>query len=169
MSYEGRVMNKIKKTGFTLVELLIVIVLLGALSVLGMSLFTGSQIHARDTRRKTDLSQIASALEMYALDVGDYPASDNGKIKGCGSSTALVACEWNVLWSRTVGTKTIVYMQKLPKDPSRFTYCYTKLTKGYKLYANLEGTDDPDRVAPVACGSGTYTYVYRSTNLLPTE
>jgi type II secretion system protein G len=164
-------MNKKKKTGFTLVELLIVIVLLGVLSVLGMSLYTGSQIRARDTRRKTDLSQIASALEMYALDVGDYPASDNGKIKGCGSSTALAACEWNMLWSRTVvGTpETIVYMQKLPKDPSRFTYCYTKLAKGYKLYANLEGTDDLDRVAPVACGSGTYTYVYRSTNLLPTE
>lgn len=146
-------------TGFTLVELLIVIVLLGFLSTLGFSVFQGSQKRARDMRRKGDLSQIAKVLEMYANDYNGYPASkltttETGKIIGCGSTTP-AACEWGSVWSR--GS---IYMQKLPKDPGKESYCYQRdpsAGKWYKLYAILERTDDPDYDASplLTCGSGS--------------
>lgn len=158
-----------KKCGFTLVELLIVIVLLGFLSITGLSLFQGSQKRGRDSRRKTDLSQVAKALEMYANDYG-YPAADfstGGNIMGCSSTGT--ACTWGGVWSRSVGNSTTVYMQKLPKDPGGGTYCYKQVPKGYMLYATLDRTEDPDYNAGLTCGdASTYTYVLLSSNITPT-
>ena len=162
-----------RQTGFTLIELLIVIVLLGFLSITGLSMFQGSIKRGRDARRKTDLSQIAKALEMYANDsITGYPESkfnavETGKIVGC-VGTLPTACEWGGVWSR--GS---IYMQKLPKDPGSGSYCYQKTTKGYMLYAKLERTEDPDYNSDpnLKCPAITgekYTYFIYSTNITPT-
>jgi prepilin-type N-terminal cleavage/methylation domain-containing protein len=52
--------------GFTLVELLVVISIIGILATLAMVSYTGAQKQARDTRRKSDLKQYQAALESYA-------------------------------------------------------------------------------------------------------
>lgn len=52
--------------GFTLVEMLIVISIVGLLASLTIVSFTSSQKQARDTQRKSDLKQYATALEGYA-------------------------------------------------------------------------------------------------------
>ena len=59
--------------GFTIVELLIVIVIIGILAALVLNSFRGVQERARDTKRQTDVNAQASQLEVYYTDNGGYP------------------------------------------------------------------------------------------------
>lgn len=62
-----------KQDGFTIVELLIVIVVIGILAALVLNTFGNIQARARDTERKTDVNGIHSQLEVYHADNGYYP------------------------------------------------------------------------------------------------
>jgi len=66
--------KKITKSGFTIIELLIVIVVIGILAGLVLNTFRGIQARARDTERQTDVNAIATQLEVYHTDEGFYPA-----------------------------------------------------------------------------------------------
>lgn len=66
-------MKRIK--GFTLIEMLVVISLIGILVVMAVASFTSTQKQARDTVRKSDLKQYQNALEAYAnLTNGLFPS-----------------------------------------------------------------------------------------------
>lgn len=67
--------SKIKKNnkGFTIVELLIVIVIIGILAALVLNSFRGVQERARDTERQTDINAQAGQLEVYYTDNSGYP------------------------------------------------------------------------------------------------
>lgn len=152
--------------GFTLIELMVTIVILGTLSTLGISTFRSSQSKSRDIKRKSDLAEVSTSLEYYANDAGTYPSSSpDGKILACGGT-----CEWGSPFVSSVNAKT-VYMQSLPKDTKPgSSYRYEKTGKGYMLYAYLETEFDPDRDTNIAvsCGEHMCNYVLRSTNLTPT-
>lgn len=60
--------------GFTIVELLIVIVVIGILAALVLNTFAGAQARARDTQRQTDVDSLSKQLEVYFADAGRYPA-----------------------------------------------------------------------------------------------
>lgn len=64
---------KNKSKGFTIVELLIVIVVIGILATLVIVTFTGIQQKARDSKRKTDLGAVQAALESYYSSNNTYP------------------------------------------------------------------------------------------------
>lgn len=59
--------------GFTIIELLIVIVVIGILAGLVLNTFRGIQARARDTERQTDINAIATQLEVFHTDNGNYP------------------------------------------------------------------------------------------------
>lgn len=58
--------------GFTIVELLIVIVIVAVLAAITIVAYNGIQQRARDSQRKSDLAQIAKALHLYGVDKGNY-------------------------------------------------------------------------------------------------
>lgn len=61
------------RSGFTIVELLIVIVVIGILAALVIVTYNGIQQKARDTERKTDVKAIQGHLEAYWADNAKYP------------------------------------------------------------------------------------------------
>lgn len=63
--------------GFTIVELLIVIVVIGILAALVITTFTGIQQKARNTERETDIKAMQGQIEAYYAQNGKYPTLGN--------------------------------------------------------------------------------------------
>ena len=63
-----------KQKGFTIVELLIVIVVIAILAAISIVAFTGVQQRGRDSQRASDVSNIAKALTAYTADGNNWPA-----------------------------------------------------------------------------------------------
>jgi len=157
--------------GFTLVELLVVMAIIGILAVVSLANFRTSQMKGRDVQRKSDLRQIANALEAYMGDHGGYPSSSNGKIKACGCGNGTLECNWDEdSGERELCDKNnTVYMSKVPGDPSgNPNYCYWSDGGSFKLYAKLENTNDPEAKGPYTCaGYTTYNFGISSSNTKP--
>lgn len=66
-------LKKTSQKGFTIVELLIVIVVIGILAALVLNTFSGVQRRARDSQRQTDVNSVATQLEVFYNDNGGYP------------------------------------------------------------------------------------------------
>lgn len=64
-----------KQKGFTIVELLIVIVVIGILATLVIVTFSGIQQKGRDSQRKTDINALQSHVEAYYAQTGTYPTA----------------------------------------------------------------------------------------------
>ncbi len=64
------------QAGFTIIELLIVIAIIGILATLVLTNFQGAQAKGRDTVRKNDINSIYQKLEEYYNENGSYPDSD---------------------------------------------------------------------------------------------
>ncbi len=127
-----------KQKGFTLLELLIVIVIIGILIALVLPNLINGPIRARDVRRKEDLNSISSGLEQYYNDNQSYPAA---------------------LADLTAGN----YLKTIPQDPkSKTDYTYNPLPAGgpvytsFELQATLENKNDKDAKPNT---NGTYEVV----------
>ncbi len=132
--------RKNNQSGFTIVELLIVIVVIGILAGLVLNTFNGIQARGRDTERKTDINAMHAQLEAYHADNGFYPTTANM------ASTTWIDANLPGLDSEAVN------------DPSSGTYAYasttascdnaTILCASYTLSADLEedgqGASDGD-------------------------
>jgi prepilin-type N-terminal cleavage/methylation domain-containing protein len=72
-------MNSLKNRnkGFTIVELLIVIVVIGILAALVITTYSGIQAKGRNSQRSADVSAIVTQLEAYKSDNGNYPSLGN--------------------------------------------------------------------------------------------
>lgn len=70
----AKAMNE-KEKGFTLVELLVVIIIIGILSAIAIPVFMNQRQKAVDSGIKSDLRTIANEVESYYVDNQEYPAS----------------------------------------------------------------------------------------------
>ncbi len=71
--YSAQRQSGAKSRGFTIVELLIVIVVIGILATLVIVTFSGIQQKGRDSQRRTDINAVASHVSAYYADKGYYP------------------------------------------------------------------------------------------------
>jgi type II secretion system protein G len=61
--------------GFTLLEVLVSATIIAVLTTIGVVAYSSVNKRSRDVKRKSDLEQVRSALEMYRSDYGEYPDS----------------------------------------------------------------------------------------------
>lgn len=110
--------------GFTLIELLVVIAIIGVMSALVIVNLSSANKKSRDARRKADISEVRTALELYFDDALGYPVLSRSNIS---TLTALVPA----------------YIKILPIDPKPATnnYFYTGTASTYTLEALLEKDD----------------------------
>jgi general secretion pathway protein G len=71
-------MIKKNQQGFTLIEIMVVIIILGLLAALVLPKFLGSEDTAKRGVVKTQIRALESALDAYKLDNGFYPTTDQG-------------------------------------------------------------------------------------------
>jgi type II secretion system protein G len=159
----GRQVSSIKYFGFTLIELMVAMAILGILATVGISSFRSSQIKTRDARRKSDLGQLQRALETYYNDHSSYPLSND---------TGLIEIdEISLSWGGELkDDNDTVYMKELPQDPNvNPAYCYISDGSSYRLYAMLENSEDPSRGGPYSCGGSDniYNFGLSSPNTTP--
>jgi type II secretion system protein G len=116
--------------GFTIVELLIVIVIIAVLAAISVVAYTGTQGRARDSERKSELSNIMKALELYRVDNGGYPRCDTDGAYVAGGSLSS-----GTLHDCVTDELTPDYIASVPRDPvdvapKRYYYAvgYKKIT-----------------------------------------
>lgn len=162
------------QAGFTLLELIVVMAIMGLLIAVTASSFQTSRIKGKDGKRKSDLKQIQNALEAYMNDHGKYPpasAPTGGTIVACGGA-GTSSCAFGSAFTDENGT---VYMAQIPNDSSSpsLQYLYVASTdqKKYQLFAYLENTQDSSvgTYAGKNCPTSTYqcNYGVSSANTTP--
>ena len=73
-----KIHNNIRNGGFTLIELMVVIVILGVLAGLIVPRIMGRPDEARQLKAKMQIESLETALKLYKLDNGSYPTTDQG-------------------------------------------------------------------------------------------
>jgi len=181
--------------GFTLLELLVVMVIIGVLVTIGLRSFTQSQIKSRDAKRKSDIEQLERALELYRGDKGHYPVSNEfGQMVVFwedGGTTQEQIFEWGEPFYDPVQPSTI-YMPKLPTPTGQYTIFYQAYVRdpsqesgfseaqypvdekaqAYRIYTVIENPQDPAIMGAmnVDCHAGSGTaycnFAVSSSNLM---
>lgn len=68
-----------KRSGFTLIELMLVVIIIGVLAAMVVPRFTGRSKDARITAAKADINaNIATGLDLFEMDNGRYPTTEEG-------------------------------------------------------------------------------------------
>lgn len=102
--------------GFTLIEIMVVIAIIGILATLIVPRIMGRPDEARVTAAKHDIGAITQALKLYRLDIGRYPTSEQGlNALVVQPSIEPVPQNW----------KSGGYLDRMPKDPWGFPYQYS--------------------------------------------
>jgi len=111
--------------GFTLIEIMVVVVILGILGALIVPNIIGRPDEARVTAARADLQQIGNALELYRLDNGSYPSNDQGL-------AALVEEPSGYPEPRKWSPDG--YVKRLPEDPWGEPYLYYSEDRTMDIY-----------------------------------
>ncbi len=121
------------KKGFTLIEVMVVVLIIGLLAAIVAPQVRGAMLKANNKKVLADFSAIESALQLYHLDNAMYPTSDQGL---------------EALVKRPFGEpvpqqwKEGGYLQRLPKDPWKRLYRYESPSEDHVYEIYTLGSDD---------------------------
>lgn len=126
---------KVRTAGFTLIEMLIVVTVIGILSAVIYGNFGESSAQSRDAKRKADLRLVQNAVELYKQEHGRYPEGCNGASgeEWSGEQGTNYACASSD--SQYIVGLAPEYIPVLPKDPKKGSGDY-----GYVYRTNVDGT-----------------------------
>ncbi len=112
---KSRAAARHSELGFTLIEVMVVIAIIGIMATLIVPQIMSKPDEARVIAAKQDISSIVQALKLYRLDIGRYPTTEQGLAALVTKpTTEPIPQNW----------KSNGYVDRLPKDPWGFAYQY---------------------------------------------
>ncbi len=134
--------NMNRQQGFTLIEIIVVVVIIGILATFIAPKFLGRTDEARVVKAKQDIQALESALDLYKLDNYTYPTTEQGLDALINQPTSdPVPNNW----------KSGGYIKKLQKDPWQrdYLYLYPGEQGEYDIYSlgadGIEGGEGPNQ------------------------
>jgi general secretion pathway protein G len=132
-----------KRHGFTLIEIMLVVIIIGILAAMLVPNIAGRSDQARKTAARSDIeSNLSTALDLYKMDAGQYPTTAQGLGALLAAPTVPpVPGQWSGPYLKK---------KKVPKDPWGRNYVYlfpgTKNPESYDLASlgadGVESSDD---------------------------
>lgn len=107
--------SALMQRGFTLIEIMVVVVIMGILAALVVPKLMGRTDDARIQAARQDIGTLMQALKLYKLDNQRYPTTEQGLQALVVKPTSGPAAN---------GWKSGGYIDKLPKDPWQYPYQY---------------------------------------------
>ena len=118
--------NYRRTSGFTLIEVMVVVVILGILAAIIVPKIMSRPEQARIVKVKQDILAIQSALDLYKLDNGFYPSTDQG-LQALVTKPTIPPVPRN--W------KSDGYLQEIPMDPWGESYQYMNDSDKLKIFS----------------------------------
>lgn len=115
--------NKIKQSGFTLIEIMVVVVIIGILASVVVPRIMDNPDKARVAKAKNDIRALGSAMDLYRLDNYVYPSTDEG-LEALITAPASAPANW----------KQGGYIKKLNNDPWGNEYLYDNDGNDIEIY-----------------------------------
>lgn len=125
--------------GFTPIELLFVILVIGLLVLVSIAFLNSSRLKARDAKRLVDIRRIQTGLTFYHLDTSSYPSYEEPIVLGTPQTVKL--CDSGFVAQGVLCEKE--YMSAVPQDPSSGgRYVYQGSADGFVIMFETEGVTE---------------------------